>query len=94
MDRDGTRFSPAENQVNGSWRCLSCQCDLPDYSRVRECQRDGHAEHGLTDGMIETFLEYGKSIPPGTKIAIPHLGGAMNKRPVDAIAPRVTALGC
>ncbi|WP_380675066.1 hypothetical protein [Salinigranum sp. GCM10025319] len=48
--------------------------------------RDGWKEHELTDGMIETFLEYGKSIPPGTEIAIPHLGGATNKRLVDATA--------
>jgi FAD/FMN-containing dehydrogenase len=41
----------------------------------------------MTDGMIETFIEYGKTIPtPETEIAIPHLGGAMNEKPVDATA--------
>ena len=41
----------------------------------------------LTDEMIETFVEFGKTIPtPETEIAIPHLGGAMNERPVDATA--------
>nr|WP_235728482.1 FAD-binding oxidoreductase [Halosimplex carlsbadense] len=41
----------------------------------------------LTDGMIETFIEYGKTIPtPETEIAIPHLGGAMNEKPVGATA--------
>jgi FAD/FMN-containing dehydrogenase len=41
----------------------------------------------LTDGMIETFLEYGKTIPTqDTMIEIPHLGGAMNDKPVDATA--------
>ncbi|MFC4449616.1 FAD-binding oxidoreductase [Halorussus aquaticus] len=41
----------------------------------------------MTDGMIETFVEYGKTIPtPETEIAIPHLGGAINDLPVDATA--------
>ena len=41
----------------------------------------------LTDEMIETFVEYGESIPtPQTEIAIPNLGGAINERPVDATA--------
>ena len=41
----------------------------------------------MTDGMIETFVEYGKTIPtPETEIAIPHLGGAMNEKPVKSTA--------
>ncbi|WP_227133659.1 FAD-binding oxidoreductase [Halorubellus salinus] len=41
----------------------------------------------LTDEMIETFVEYGGTIPtPETEIAIPNLGGAMNERPVDSTA--------
>ena len=41
----------------------------------------------LTDGMIETFVEYANRIPTSeTEVAIPHLGGAMNERPVDATA--------
>ncbi|MCU4719644.1 FAD-binding oxidoreductase [Halapricum hydrolyticum] len=41
----------------------------------------------MTDEMIETFIEYGKTIPTrDTMIEIPHLGGAMNDKPVDATA--------
>jgi FAD/FMN-containing dehydrogenase len=41
----------------------------------------------MTDEMIETFVEYGETIPtPETEIAIPHLGGAMNERPVESTA--------
>jgi FAD/FMN-containing dehydrogenase len=41
----------------------------------------------LTDAMIATFIAYGKTIPTqDTMIEIPHLGGAMNDRPVDATA--------
>ena len=46
-----------------------------------------HNFEKMTDGMIETFVEYGKTIPtPETEIAIPHLGGAINDLPVDATA--------
>jgi FAD/FMN-containing dehydrogenase len=41
----------------------------------------------MTDGMIETFVEYGEQIPSErTKIACAQLGGAINDRPVDATA--------
>ena len=41
----------------------------------------------FTDGMIETFVEYGEKIPSeGTEIACAQLGGAINDLPVDATA--------
>ena len=41
----------------------------------------------MTDEMIETFIEYGNRLPSAeTEIAIPHLGGAMNEKPIDATA--------
>jgi FAD/FMN-containing dehydrogenase len=41
----------------------------------------------MTDDMIGTFVEYGETIPTRkTEIAIPHLGGAINDRPVGATA--------
>jgi FAD/FMN-containing dehydrogenase len=41
----------------------------------------------LTDEMIETFVEFGETIPSEeTEIAIPHLGGAINELPVEATA--------
>ncbi|MEA5408854.1 FAD-binding oxidoreductase [Haloarculaceae archaeon H-GB2-1] len=41
----------------------------------------------LTDEMIETFVEYGETIPTEeTEIAIPHLGGAINEKPVGETA--------
>ncbi|MFC6955493.1 FAD-binding oxidoreductase [Halorubellus litoreus] len=41
----------------------------------------------LTDGMIETFVEFGETIPTElTEIACAQLGGAINERPVDATA--------
>jgi FAD/FMN-containing dehydrogenase len=41
----------------------------------------------MTDEMIETFVEYGETIPTEeTEIAIPHLGGAINEKPVDETA--------
>ncbi|RDZ48624.1 hypothetical protein C5B86_03925 [Haloferax sp. Atlit-19N] len=41
----------------------------------------------MTNGMIDTFVEYGETIPTQeTEIAIPNLGGAINERPVDATA--------
>jgi FAD/FMN-containing dehydrogenase len=41
----------------------------------------------MTDGMIETFVEFGETIPSGrTEIACAQLGGAVNDRPVDATA--------
>jgi len=60
---------------------------------------DGLAEAGLrnywkshnfveiTDGMIETFVEYGAKIPSeGTEIACAQLGGAINDVPVEGTA--------
>jgi FAD/FMN-containing dehydrogenase len=41
----------------------------------------------MTDGMIDTFVEYGETIPTElTEIACAQLGGAINDRPVDATA--------
>ena len=41
----------------------------------------------FTDGMIDTFVEYGESLPtPESEIAIAQLGGAINDVPVDATA--------
>ena len=41
----------------------------------------------MTDGMIETFVEYGESIPSElTEIACAQFGGAINDLPVDATA--------
>ena len=41
----------------------------------------------MTDGMIETFVEFGETIPsPLTEIACAQLGGAVNELPVDATA--------
>ena len=41
----------------------------------------------FTDGMIETFVEYGATIPSeGTEIACAQLGGVINDVPVDATA--------
>lgn len=41
----------------------------------------------FTDGMIETFVEYGKRIPSeATEIACAQLGGAINDVPVEATA--------
>jgi len=41
----------------------------------------------FTDEMIETFVEYGETIPTEeTEIAIPHLGGAINEKPVGETA--------
>jgi FAD/FMN-containing dehydrogenase len=41
----------------------------------------------MTDGMIETFVEFGETIPSGlTEIACAQLGGAVNDRPVDSTA--------
>jgi FAD/FMN-containing dehydrogenase len=46
-----------------------------------------HNFEALTDEMIEVFVEYGETLPTQeTEIAIPHLGGAINDRPVDATA--------
>ncbi|MFB6172871.1 MAG: FAD-binding oxidoreductase [Haloarculaceae archaeon] len=41
----------------------------------------------LTDGMLDTFVEYGESLPtPESEIAIAQLGGAINDVPIDATA--------
>lgn len=41
----------------------------------------------FTDGMIDTFVEYGRSLPTAeSEIAIAQLGGAINDVPVDATA--------
>ncbi|WP_227378055.1 FAD-binding oxidoreductase [Haladaptatus halobius] len=41
----------------------------------------------MTDGMIETFVEFGETIPSElTEIACAQLGGAVNDRPVEATA--------
>lgn len=41
----------------------------------------------ITDGMIETFVEYGKTIPTEeTEIACAQLGGAINEVPTEATA--------
>ncbi len=41
----------------------------------------------FTDGMIDTFVEYGASLPTAeSEIAIAQLGGAINDVPVDATA--------
>ncbi len=41
----------------------------------------------MTDEMIETFVGYGETIPTEeTEIAIPHLGGAINEKPVGETA--------
>jgi FAD/FMN-containing dehydrogenase len=41
----------------------------------------------ITDGMIETFVEFGERIPSElTEIACAQLGGAINDRPVEATA--------
>jgi len=41
----------------------------------------------MTDGMIETFVEFGETIPSElTEIACAQLGGAVNERPVEATA--------
>lgn len=41
----------------------------------------------FTDGMIDTFVEYGESLPTAeSEIAIAQLGGAINNVPVDATA--------
>ena len=41
----------------------------------------------ITDGMIDTFVEYGESLPtPLSEIAVAQLGGAINDVPVDATA--------
>jgi FAD/FMN-containing dehydrogenase len=41
----------------------------------------------MTDGMIETFVEFGETIPSElTEIACAQLGGAINDRPVDSTA--------
>jgi FAD/FMN-containing dehydrogenase len=46
-----------------------------------------HNFEAMTDGMIETFAEYGERIPtPESEIAVAHLGGAVNDVAVDATA--------
>ncbi|MFC6826969.1 FAD-binding oxidoreductase [Halopelagius fulvigenes] len=46
-----------------------------------------HNFEAMTDGMIETFVEYGGKIPtPQSEIAVAQLGGAINDVPVDATA--------
>ena len=46
-----------------------------------------HNFEEMTDGMIETFVEFGETIPSElTEIACAQLGGAVNDRPVDATA--------
>ncbi|MFC7133204.1 MULTISPECIES: FAD-binding oxidoreductase [Salinibaculum] len=46
-----------------------------------------HNFEEMTDGMIETFVEFGETIPSElTEIACAQLGGAINERPVDATA--------
>ena len=41
----------------------------------------------MTDGMIETFVEFGETIPTElTEIACAQLGGAINQKPVDSTA--------
>jgi len=46
-----------------------------------------HNFEEMTDGMIETFVEFGETIPTElTEIACAQLGGAINDRPVDATA--------
>jgi FAD/FMN-containing dehydrogenase len=55
-----------------------------------EGQRNYWKSHNFaefTDGMIETFVEYGGTIPsPLTEIACAQLGGAINDVPVEATA--------
>ncbi len=46
-----------------------------------------HNFEAITDGMIETFVEYGATLPsPHSEIAVAQLGGAINDVPVDATA--------
>ncbi|SFB91888.1 FAD/FMN-containing dehydrogenase [Halobiforma haloterrestris] len=46
-----------------------------------------HNFEQITDGMIETFVEYGRTIPSEeTEIACAQLGGAVNEVPVEATA--------
>ncbi|MDS0282359.1 FAD-binding oxidoreductase [Haloarcula onubensis] len=46
-----------------------------------------HNFEALTDGMIDTFVEYGAKIPTeATEIGVAQLGGAINEVPVDATA--------
>jgi FAD/FMN-containing dehydrogenase len=46
-----------------------------------------HNFEEMTDGMIETFVAFGETIPSElTEIACAQLGGAINERPVEATA--------
>ena len=46
-----------------------------------------HNFEAMTDGMIDTFVEYGGPLPSEeTEIAVAQLGGAVNERPVGATA--------